>query len=181
MQLVVRHGAEACFPLPKASASDSDPLADVLAELSIAIPPALPKATSNIRVVHAGSYVEGSQIIEINTRSKKRAARVRPAEVLPQLLLSDSGTHYLAIHQNGRFTDLHATQAGDPALSETEQEVKEMFKKLHRVLEEVQAFVCGEARGSKISIVCTGGVLRAFARRDEGGLLPADVIDRFNH
>jgi hypothetical protein len=134
---------------------------------------------ANIHVIHAGASVLGANLIEVNTRSSYNLGHATPIEVLPQLLLSDTGTHILGVHAKGCFKQLRRTRANDPMLKDTEKNVRASFTRLRRALEEIQSFLCGEGRGKMVSFVCVDGVLRAFQRRGEVGMLPRDVTDRF--
>jgi hypothetical protein len=176
LPMLVRYGVEACYPPP---ASEDIAAPDTLGAAFTGLSLRTPASTASLHVVHAGACVDGSRMLEVNTRSTLNPARSVPAEVLSQLLLAEGGAHMLGMHTRGQFVELRETRAGDPALAAEEAEVHRELVRLRKVLEEIQAFLCAEARGVLVSFVCVHGVLRAYRRRGEVGMLPLDVMGRF--
>jgi hypothetical protein len=176
LRMLVRYGVEACYPPPVSEdIAASNTLSAEFTGLSLRTP----APTASLHVVHAGAHVPGTRMLEVNTRSRMNLVQSGPTDVLSQLLLAEGGRHMLGVHTRGHFVQLRETRAGDPALAAEEAAIRRGLTRLRRVLKEIQAFLCAEARGVLVSFVCIDGVLRAYRRRGEVGMLPLDVMGRF--
>ena len=53
------------------------------------------------------------------------------------------------------------------------------FRKLRKVLQEIQELVVEHGQRGRLSLVCRDGGLRVFARTSDASCLPESVLERF--
>ncbi|KAI0345468.1 hypothetical protein BDW22DRAFT_1342836 [Trametopsis cervina] len=83
------------------------------------------------------------------------------------------------IHQRGDFNEVRKIDfeaAGMKAAAEAAQPV---LKKLGRLLDEILYIVLEHGQEGRFSVVCRGGELKMYQRKDEETFIPDDILARF--
>lgn len=191
--MVVRFEVDACLPseaIGKPSVDDDDDqeaaLLGALSGLSIGtnarsstMPSPSPLASTSLKIFRAGTRVPQSNLIEMTTRSEISVIRFDWADAYPQLYLSQTPHHYLAVHRSGTFFKLKKREIGKGDLVSIESEAQPGFKKLKKILEEIQTMVKKRGANGRISLVCKEGVLRVYERVSKESCLPEDLLALF--
>ncbi|KZT22808.1 hypothetical protein NEOLEDRAFT_1118864 [Neolentinus lepideus HHB14362 ss-1] len=193
LKVVLRFNVDAFLPTSSSSTSGSsspvsvDSLASDLAHLGLELPPRLnaedakPDPISGLRVIRTGTAdIAQDSLLELTTRSEKGMARFNWAESYPQLFLSQTPNHYLAIHRNGRFRTIVKRKLGSPEMREVERKVQPSLKKLRQILQIVHDLVIEHGETGRLSLVCVGGVLKVFKRTVVDSFLPDQFLSRFH-
>lgn len=212
LKMVVRFEVDACLPSntnskPKktisssstrvAGSGDGEDLANMLSNLAIgstgAAAAATPTTTAtsssstkepiDLNIIWAGVKVPQSSIIELTTRSEQSVANFDWAEAYPQLYLSQTPLHYLAVHKRGRFAQVTKRRSDQGDFIRIEKQVMSGFRKLRRALEVVHDLVVNKhgLEGRIVSLVCTDGVLKVYERSAGGdGFLPDQLLALFS-
>jgi hypothetical protein len=195
--MVVRFEVDACLPCedsdPEAmgkSPVDQDPeeaLLGALSGLTIGTDARFgttsspsPLTSPDLKITRAGTQVPQSEIIEMTTRSEISAANFDWAEAYPQLYLSQTAHHYLAVHRGGIFFTITKRSTGKYDLPAIERRAQPGFKKLRKLLEEIQARVRKGGVNWRISLVCKGGILKVHERTSKESCLPDDLLALFD-
>lgn len=195
LQMVVRFEVDACIPSagvskPQAQvATNVDDLVGILSGVSIGTPdsgsPHKPTATDStgtpkITVISGGSYVPQSAIVELTTRSITREAEYDWKDAYPQLFLSQTPNHFLAVHQRGQFVRLKKRELDSPELDRVAANlIQSDLKKLRRVLDTIKTLVIKHGQGGRLSLVCQGRVLKVFERTSQDSCLPDEIKKLF--
>jgi len=133
---------------------------------------------SNLTVVHAGSLVPDSSIIELTTRSSWRGMQWN--ESYPQLFLSQTPHHFLAIHEGGRFVKIQKRLLNSAELENiAATSIRERFKKLRHALDVIKELVLKHGEKGRLSLVCEDSELRVYERVSQDSCLPDDILARF--
>ena len=103
--------------------SDVDELADALSNIDVRSSDTT-KDAGEIDVIHAGTQLPQSSIIELTTRSIKYVDQFDWNEQYPQLLLSLTPKLFLAIHDRGTFECMVEHKFGSAELSRVENDAK---------------------------------------------------------
>lgn len=193
--MVVRFEVDACLPSqgadPKAVAKprvddDDDNLLGALSGLSIrtnthssAVSSPSPLTSNDLEISRAGSQVPQSNLIEMTTRSEVSAANFDWGEAYPQLYLSQTPHHYLAVHRTGTFFKVTKRKIGKDDLVTIEKRAQAGFKKLRKLLGEVQTRVKKSGANGRISLVCKDGILKIHERTNNESCLPEDSLALF--
>ncbi|KAI0671233.1 hypothetical protein C8Q78DRAFT_974591 [Trametes maxima] len=191
VRLVVRFEADAYIP------RENDP-ADLLSGLSISCSPSPPAPSpsspptpdysdTNLAVLHGGTLIPQSSLIEIATRTSKGRLTHKWHETYTQLLLSQTPHFFLAVHQNGQFSavERHARRAAggtsQPGLERFDRDARMQrdLRQLVRVLGTMQGLVRGRGRRGRLSLVHRQGRLELFERDGDAGRLPESELARF--
>ncbi|KAG6902422.1 hypothetical protein C0995_000348 [Termitomyces sp. Mi166 len=171
LKLVVRFEVDACVsavslktsqPRTTASSSGND-LDDIIGALSgvslrtgSAAPPPT-KATEGseafptITIISGGFVVPQSSIIELTTRSTYNASNYDWKENYPQLFLSQTPHHFLAVHERGFFKEVNKRKLDSPELKKVAQAVQEELKKLRRLLDQIKDLVKKHGERGRLS------------------------------
>ena len=189
--MVVRFDVDACLPFePTADAhtppdaTDIDGLATSLAVTTLsssdasdsgASPPSVPKPALAIR--HRGSVVPQTHIAELATRNAHASPQVHWAELIPQLVLSQTPHHLLAVHDSGTVSLVR--KLGKDEFTPREVTVQPALRRLRAVLEAIQERVVEHGPGARLSLVCRNRVLQLFEREDGKSAVPEEVLKRF--
>ena len=162
-------------------------------------PPPPPSSSSStaLKILRAGTQVPQESLLEVASRSKYYIDQLDWNELYPQLAISKTPGLRLGVHERGTFTEMRELQVdgdhgvgaargagGPPALEAQKRETAAQLVRLARLLEDVQEIAIGRGPGpmGSFSLVCEGGVLRAYARKSmKRSCLPPDVRDRFSH
>ena len=156
-----------------------------------------PSSTSPaLNIIRAGTQVPQESLLEVASRSKYFIDQLDWNELYPQLAISQTPGLRLGVHERGTFTEMREMQVGGdggvgvgasgvlpPALEAQKRETAAQFVRLSRLLEEVQeiAIARGAGPAHSFSLVCEGGKLQVYARKDlTKSCLPANVRARFS-
>jgi len=195
--MVVRFEVDAWLPSdhpgPKATGNsrtdDDDPDAALLGALSglsigtsskpAATSSPSPLTSDDLKIFRAGTQVSQSDLLEMTTRSEISAANFDWGDAYPQLYFSQTPHHYLAVHRSGTFFSIAKRKTGKNDLVAIESKAQTGFRKLRKLLGEIQTMV-GEGGASKrISLICQDGVLKVHERNGKESFLPEDSLALF--
>jgi hypothetical protein len=207
LQMVVRFEVDACLPskstsrlkieappLAITSGDDVDSLALLLSNTQISEPSS--SAVSRVRhtpstaivksdgapfleICAVGNLVPQKDLIELTTRSERNAATFSWREAFPQLWLSQTPHHYLAVHNRGTFSSIQRRTIEGEDLLAIAADAQQSFRKLRKVLGAIQELLIEQGREARLSLVCRNGVLEVFERTDGRNVLPDKVLKRF--
>lgn len=196
--MVVRFEVDACLPshgsdhkiIGKLPVEDSgDPEAALLGALSSlsigtrtrssAKPPQSPLTSTDLKIFRTGTQVPQSDLIEMTTRSEISAAQFDWGDAYPQLYFSQTPNHYLAVHRTGTFFKVTKRKIGKSDLVAIERREQPGFKKLRKILGEIQARVKRGGADGRISLVCKNGILKVHERTNKGSCLPEASLALF--
>jgi hypothetical protein len=197
--MVVRFEVDACIPsaIPLASRSQDktsatvDDLVSEFANVKLHTPDSRssaastmtmkPPAQPKLTVLNGGSYVPQSAIVELTTRSLRRELEFDWKESYPQLFLSQTPHHFLAVHERGRFIRVNKRKLGSPELKEVADiDIEPELKKLRRLLDIIKDLVVKHGQRGRLSLVCQGGELKVYERLGQGSCLPDETMNKFN-
>ena len=176
--------------IPKSRLEDDDDpdeaLLGALSGLSIGVSsktPAMsspsPLTSTDLRISRAGTQVPQSSLLEMTTRSEISAANFDWGDAYPQLYFSQTPHHYLAVHRSGTFFSIAKRAIGKKDLVAIESRAQPGFRRMRKLLGEIQTMVKkGGANGRK-SLVCNNGILRVHERNSEESCLPEDSLALF--
>ncbi|KAF9063294.1 hypothetical protein BDP27DRAFT_1335277 [Rhodocollybia butyracea] len=183
LKVVVRFEVDACLP-PVVSSSTNRNRSSTIDDLTLALsstsissksgPPvtftSIPVGGAlSLRVGEGGSVVPQTSLIELSTRSRKRLVDNRWKEDFPQLFLSQTPYHYLGAHDSGHFYEIQ----------KREKTCQSSFTKLRGVLGLIREVAIDHGEQGRLSLVCRGGKLELYGRRDDNSLLPESLIRLF--
>lgn len=197
--MVVRFEVDACLPsegsTPQGAgksrtSTSEDPEEDLLGAfsgLSIGTStrssrkalPQSPLTSTDLTIFRAGTQVPQSNLIEMTTRSEISAAKFDWRDAYPQLYLSQTANHYLAVHRSGQFFTIAKRRIGERDLVAIEKKAQPGFKKLRKILGEIQTRVKKGGKNGRISLVCKGGILKVYERISKESCLPEDTLALF--
>ena len=123
-------------------------------------------------VRHGGAIVPQTHIAELKAR-----ASIEWAELAPQLFLSQTLHYFIAQQDAGTVTRVRTMGAGE--LASHEAAVQPALCRLRAALEAIQQRVVEHGPGARLSLVCRDRVLRLYERENANGMLPEDVLKRF--
>jgi len=138
-----------------------------------------PLTSTDLKITRAGTQVPQSTLLEMTTRSEISAANFDWGDAFPQLYLSQTPNHYLAVHRTGRFSSIAKRKIGEKDLIAIEANAQRGFKKLRKILEEIQTMVKKRGTSERISLVCKDGVLKVHERNSKDSCLPEDSLALF--
>lgn len=172
---------DACHaPQLASDGSDLDDLANTLSSMNLDSS-STGSSTSKIgpvNVIRAGREIAQRDLIKIKTTS--RANRFRWDAVYPQLLLGQTPTLKLGVHDSGTFESIVTRELDSPDFEGTRKKVDPALSKLRQLLGHVQDAALERGRGATISLVYTDGALKLMERVGRSLLLPPKVIARFD-
>jgi hypothetical protein len=197
--MVVRFEVDACMPaarelIPRpcptqAASVTVDDLISGLSSVNLRTPNTeLPLKTAKgsagatkITVLSGGAYVPQSSIIEMTTRATHRESEYDWKESYPQLFLSQTPHHFLAVHQRGRFERITKRTLESSELDNVATLIQSDLKKLRRALDVIKNLVIKHGEHGRLSLVCQGGVLKVFQRTSQENCLPDEMLGKFTH
>lgn len=196
--MVVRFEVDACLPYeePDSKATkkqvpnDEDPEEALLGALSglslksdtqssTKTSPS-PLTSTELKISRAGTEAPQSTLIEMTTRSEISAARFDWKDAYPQLYLSQTPYHYLAVHRSGTFFSIAKREIGKRDLVAIESRAQPGFKKLRKILGEIQTRVKKGGADGRISLVCKDGILKVHERTGKESCLSEDSLALFD-
>ena len=134
----------------------------------------------DVNVIRAGQLVPQSSLLEMTTRSERFADQYRWEENYPQLYLSQTPHHMLAIHRGGRFHRTESRMLDDAEMRAIHTQYDDVFKKLRALLGTIQRLVVACGKEGRLSLVCRRGLLAIYEREDRESCLPEAVMNRFD-
>lgn len=195
--MVVRFEVDACLPSgqPEPKTAMKPPIADydadeallgALSGLSIgtssqskAMSSPSPLTSTDLKIFRAGTQVPQSNLLELTTRSEISAANFDWGDAYPQLYFSQTPNHYLAVHRSGTFFSIAKRRIGEKDLVGIESRAQPGFRKLRKILGEIQTIVKRGGASGRISLVCKNGVLKVHERNGKENCLPEDSLALF--
>ncbi|KAF5382621.1 hypothetical protein D9615_002760 [Tricholomella constricta] len=199
LTMVVRFEVDACIPtdtssdaasVTTASSTTVDDLIGALSGVTLRTdtPSSTPVSKSSgsdsfpkVTVNPGGSIIPQSHIVELTTRSVRNASFFDWKENYPQLFLSQTPHHFLAVHERGRFREVNKRKLDSAELKQVYADsIQEDFKKLRRALDIIKELVIKHGERGRLSLVCQGGVLQVFERTSQASCLPDDVLQKFD-
>ncbi|KAI0070366.1 hypothetical protein K474DRAFT_818550 [Panus rudis PR-1116 ss-1] len=178
LTMVVRFEVDACI-------EDVDDLADQLSGLSVSSSSQTGDAkessepANSPKVIRAGSQVKQENIIEMTTRSERNAANFNWTEAYPQLYLSRTPHHFLAIHNRGTFYEITKRKLNSPEMKTIEEAAEVSMKKLRVLLGAIQDEVVTHGKGGRLSLICQNDKLEVRERESQDSLIPDEAMERF--
>jgi hypothetical protein len=176
-------------PRPKQVASTTvDDLISTLSRVNIRTPDTESRLRSTTRgsagatkitVISGGAYVPQSALIEMTTRVTHRENEYDWKEAYPQLFLSQTPHHFLAVHQRGQFMRITKRKLKSSELDSVAILIQSDLKKLRRVLDIIKDLVIKHGERGRLSLVCQGGVLKIFQRTSQDSCLPDEMLGKF--
>jgi hypothetical protein len=138
-------------------------------------------SATKLTVLSGGTSVPQSAIIEMTTRSVYREAQYDWKESYPQLFLSQTPHHFLAVHQRGQFLRVNKRRLQSSELDRVATSIQPDLKQLRRLLDIIKQLVIKHGERGRLSLVCQGGVLKVFQRDSQDSCLPDEVLERFTN
>ena len=124
--------------------------------------------------------VAQSSIVELSTLSQKRRDVYDWKDLYPQLFLSQTPHHFLALHDRGRFIAIEKRQLGiSTDLVSVANDLQRNMRSLRAALGEIQKLAIEHGERGRISLVCEGGTLQVFRRVSQDGCLLDEFMARF--
>ncbi|KAG6834218.1 hypothetical protein H0H93_011090, partial [Arthromyces matolae] len=181
LKLLVRFVVDACMPIAPSESptrqtypsSSSTTLGDIIGplsnvSLSTGDTPTFGRTKSfpTVNVIDGGSIVPQASIVEFTTRSNYNAPNYDWKDAYPQLFLSQTPHHFLAVHQRGRFYEIQKRKLDSVELKAAarQEQLLEDFKKLRRLLDQIKELAKKHGEGGRLSLVCKAGELKVYER-----------------
>lgn len=188
LKMVVRFEVDACIPTSSArskSLSVDDSLADAIAGLKLSTTSSADATKSSsktpaLAILKGGSDVPQASLVELTTRSEARQADYDWVDSYPQLFLSQTSHHFLAVHQRGRFSSVQKRTLNSTELRAIERNIQPALRKLRRLLDVIKALVIKHGERGRLSLVCTAGELKVYERTGQASCLPDECMELFN-
>lgn len=137
--------------------------------------------TNDVRIRKGGTHVPQSALIELSTRSEHLVDHMRWGETYPQLFLSQIPNIYIGVHTYGEFTRIIKHGLDDPELKEINAGAQDNFRRLRRVLQDIQSLVREHGQRGRLSLVYQNGTMRVYQRKESISCLPDDILRRFEN
>jgi len=138
-----------------------------------------PLTSADLKIFRAGTQTPHSGLLEMTTRSEISAANFDWNDAYPQLYFSQTPNHYLAVHRSGTFFSIAKRRIGENDLVAIESKAQPGFRKLRKILGEIQTRVKKGGEEGRISLVCKDGVLKVHKRTNKENCLPEDSLALF--
>jgi len=187
--MVVRFEVDACIPqrTNPAPTSDIDALTDALLDVSLSSTAREKERSTKEQVVdglcirQAGSYVPQKNIMELTTISKWRLDLFDWSEAYPQLFLSQTPHHYLAVHDRGGFTEVIKRKLGssDEEMQAATEAAQVSLQQLRQALGTIQNIVVEQWKDGRLSLVFQNGELKVYERVSQASCLPEHILKKF--
>ncbi|KIJ16233.1 hypothetical protein PAXINDRAFT_114027 [Paxillus involutus ATCC 200175] len=124
------------------------------------------------------SLIPQSDLIEVKTRSVRNILNWR--EIYPQLYLSQIPWLYVAWHQDGLFQPVEKIALDSDAMKPHAEGAASSVSKLKVLLEDILKAVRKQGSGVPLSLVCRGGTLTLWKRKEGTGQpLGMEITSKF--
>lgn len=135
-------------------------------------------STVKLDVIKAGQRVSQKSFIEMTTRTA--SGKNRWGDKYAQLYLSQTPHYYIAMHRDGEFYEITKHRLGRKELEPAHKEAQGGFRRLRVLLGMIQDLVVEHGSTTMLSLVYRNKKLEIFKRDDQQGVVPDDVLVRFN-
>jgi len=185
LKMLVRFEVDACIPAAaKASAKKKvqsiDDLATSLAGVNLASRGVSTSTTNNgLTVISDGAIIPHTSLVELTTRTERRAAEFDWKDAYPQLFFSQTPHHFLAVHDRGRFTSVTKRTLESSDLQAVQRAIQPSLKKLRAALDMIRDVVVKYGQRGRLTLVCRDGKLEVFQRMSNSSCLPDHILARF--
>lgn len=185
---MLRFAVDACLPQPReihtgdTIGRDVNDISNLLSGLSMSLTSRFPGSDHNpndVRIEKGGSIVPQNALIELATRSMRYIHQFDWDSAYPQLFLSQTPNHYVAVHDKGTFTHIIQRSLGDPELEKIDADSQDGFRKLRCIFQVIQDLAKGHGERGRLSLVYWKGVMRVYQRTKNTCSLPDDIMERF--
>ncbi|KAJ7200323.1 hypothetical protein GGX14DRAFT_372230 [Mycena pura] len=185
LKMLVRFEVDACIPAAaKASAKKKvqsiDDLATSLAGVNLASRGVSTSTTNNgLTVISDGAIIPHTSLVELTTRTERRAAEFDWKDAYPQLFFSQTPHHFLAVHDRGRFTSVTKRTLESSDLQAVQHAMQPSLKKLRAALDTIRDVVVKNGQRGRLTLVYRDGKLEVFQRTSSASCLPDHILARF--
>lgn len=182
LNMVVRFEVDACIEGPPQTTTYSGSINDVSSQPGgfLSSPTSNTGFGVDFDIIRAGQLVSQSSIVELTTRSERNVLCYDWKEQYPQLYLSQTPHHFLAVHHGGLFDRMEMRQLDDAEMKTIHASVENSFKKLRALLETIQQIAVDHGKEARrLSLVCRSGSVTVLERRSRDNCLPDEVMGRF--
>ncbi|KAJ7055901.1 hypothetical protein C8F01DRAFT_1211566 [Mycena amicta] len=132
-----------------------------------------------LTVIEGGNQIAHDSLVEITTRTQRRAQDMDWTENYPQLFLSQTPNHFLGIHNRGRFVQVVRRVLGRGEFATVEKGMQPSLRKLRKVLAVIAQLVRAHGERGRLTLVCREGTLRVYERESMESCLPDELLERF--
>jgi hypothetical protein len=185
LKMVVRYEVDACMPQPrsirpKKAEPSLDSLADAMQNMNVTTTATVFSSNTMpaLTIINGGNYVSQASTIELVTCSEHRRQDFNWKEGYPQLFLSQTNHHFLAVHFRGYFTSLEKKKLSSD-FEDIHEEMRPVLKQLRKVLEIIQNIVVENDDSGRLSLVCSDGQLTVYKRKGQTNCLPEEGMSCF--
>lgn len=185
---MLRYAVDACLPdsakpgLVLNADDKTDDLSNLLLKLDVSSDDPSPDFTINehdVRVQRGGSVIPQDAIIEITTRNERALYQFDWTFAFPQLFLSQTHNHHLAVHQKGTFSRIVKRTLDDPEMKKIQAGIQGSFVRLRQVMQDIQSLAKEHGQRGRLSLVYRRGVMEVYQRVKDDSCIPDDIMRRF--
>lgn len=185
---MLRYAVDACLPdsakpgLVLNADDKTDDLSNLLLKLDVSSDDPSPDFTINehdVRVQRGGSVIPQDAIIEITTRNERALYQFDWTFAFPQLFLSQTYNHHLAVHQKGTFSRIVKRTLDDPEMEKIQAGIQGSFVRLRQVMQDIQSLAKEHGQRGRLSLVYRRGVMEVYQRVKDDSCIPDDIMRRF--
>lgn len=183
--MVVRYEVDACMPQPRSTHPKKpepslDSLADAMQSMNLTTTSTVFSSNTMpaLTIINGGNYVSQASTIELVTCSEYRRDDFNWKEAYPQLFLSQTNHHFLAVHYRGHFTSLEKKKLSSD-FKDIHEEMRPVLMQLRKVLEMIQNVVVKHGKSERFSLVCSNGELNVYKRKGQTNCLPEEGMSCF--
>ncbi|KAJ7055940.1 hypothetical protein C8F01DRAFT_993761 [Mycena amicta] len=184
LKMIVRFEVDAHVPAPVVQrgvgrgGTALDDLAGQLANMRVTKP--VPFISEyGLTVIEGGNQIAHDSLVELTTRTQRRAQDMDWTENYPQLFLSQTPNHFLGIHNRGRFVQVVKRVLGRGEFATVEKGMQPSLRKLRKLLAVIAQLVRAHGERGRLTLVCREGTLRVYERESMESCLPDEVLERF--
>ncbi|KJA23285.1 hypothetical protein HYPSUDRAFT_40104 [Hypholoma sublateritium FD-334 SS-4] len=182
LKMVVRFEVDACIPppakYPRKSISSIDELTSTMNAIHLS---QSTRPSQYLTVLEGGTEVSQTAVVELVTRSQMNMQMngFNWKEAYPQLFFSQTAHHFLAVHQRGRFQEIKKTKLSSDELQSVADDAQVDLKRVRQVLALIKDIVVMHGKKGRLSLICQGGELKVYSRRNEESCLPESALKLF--
>ncbi|KAF7982174.1 hypothetical protein HWV62_29949 [Athelia sp. TMB] len=178
LKLVVRFEVDSCIRQPRSKLSSNSEIDDLVEALGATT---LSQETHGITVRRAGARVPQSNLIELATISQWQVDKYDwRLETYPQMFLSQTPHHFLAVHEKGRFNKVEKRRLGTKDFVDAERDARGELWGLRKALVAIRDILSAHGKDGRISLVCRGGELEVYEMESTKSCLPKSLLGRFD-
>lgn len=137
-----------------------------------------PPGGLNVKLTSPRSLVPQSDLVEVKTRSNYREPNWR--DIYPQLYLSQTAWLYMAKHNSGVFQPVEKISLTGDEMKPYAEMMEGSLVKLKNLLKAIFKAVREQGEGVPLSLVCQGGTLSLWKRKEGSGKpLGEEITSKF--